>query len=39
MQESREDLADNSVTEVLQRGYRMGDRVVRPALVKVNHKP
>jgi molecular chaperone GrpE (heat shock protein) len=28
---------DNVVLEVLQRGYRMGERVIRPARVKVGH--
>ena len=31
----REDVADNTVIEELQRGYRLKDRLVRPAMVKV----
>ena len=30
---------DNTVIEELQRGYRLGDRVLRPSLVKVANNP
>ncbi|MDQ2934402.1 MAG: nucleotide exchange factor GrpE, partial [Chloroflexota bacterium] len=30
---------DNQVTAELQRGYRLRDRVIRPALVKVANNP
>lgn len=30
---------DNTVVEELQRGYRLGDRVLRPSLVKVANNP
>ena len=31
----RDDVPDQSVVEILQRGYRLGSRVLRPSLVKV----
>lgn len=34
-----EDLEENSVMEVLQKGYRLHDRLVRPAMVVVSRKP
>ena len=36
--ESREDLEDEVVIEVLQKGYKLKDRVIRPASVKINQK-
>ncbi|MEW6278499.1 MAG: nucleotide exchange factor GrpE [Candidatus Eremiobacterota bacterium] len=35
MLEERADLPDQSIVQELQRGYRMGERVLRPSLVKV----
>jgi molecular chaperone GrpE len=35
LQEPSSEHAEGSVLEVLQKGYRMGDRLIRPALVKV----
>ena len=34
--DARPDLAPGSVTRVLQRGYKLGDRLLRPAKVMVN---
>lgn len=41
MAEEREDVPDQAIIAELQRGYRMGERVLRPSLVKVanNSKP
>lgn len=36
--ENNEKLDDDIITEVLQKGYRVEDKVVRPAMVKVNKK-
>ena len=36
--ECREDLEDELVIEVLQKGYKLKDRVIRPASVKINQK-
>ena len=36
--ECREDLEDEVVIEVLQKGYKLKDRVIRPASVKINQK-
>ncbi|SET65030.1 molecular chaperone GrpE [Salinibacillus kushneri] len=36
MQDSDEEKESNTVTEVLQKGYLLKDRVIRPAMVKVN---
>lgn len=33
--DEREDVPDETVVEELQRGYRLGDRVLRPSMVKV----
>jgi hypothetical protein len=33
--EARDDVPDNHVSEVLLKGYRQGERVLRPAQVKV----
>lgn len=38
MTESREDLEDDVIIEVLQKGYKLKDRVIRPASVKINQK-
>lgn len=38
MLDSREDLENNVVTMVLQKGFKLHDRVIRPAKVKVNKK-
>jgi molecular chaperone GrpE len=35
LQEETEEHPDGYVTEEMQRGYRLGDRVLRPAMVKV----
>ncbi len=35
LQEAREDFASNTVCEVLQKGYLLGERLLRPAMVKV----
>lgn len=35
MREDRDDVEDGTVTCVFQKGYRLGDILVRPALVKV----
>ena len=39
MQEETEDYPDGICIEEIQRGYRLGDRVLRPALVKVACSP
>ncbi len=36
--ESREDLEDEVIIEVLQKGYKLKERVIRPASVKINQK-
>jgi molecular chaperone GrpE len=38
MQVQEDDYEDNTVVEVLQKGYKLKDRVIRPAMVKVNSK-
>ncbi|MGM7702060.1 nucleotide exchange factor GrpE [Pseudalkalibacillus sp. Hm43] len=38
MQVQEEEYEDNTVVEVLQKGYKLKDRVIRPAMVKVNSK-
>lgn len=35
LHEDRDDVPDNTVVEVLQKGYRLGDKVIRYAMVKV----
>ncbi|MBQ7119921.1 MAG: nucleotide exchange factor GrpE [Oscillospiraceae bacterium] len=35
MHEENEELGENTVSEVFQKGAKMGDRVIRPAMVKV----
>lgn len=35
MREERDDLEDGTITAVFQKGYRLGDLLVRPALVRV----
>ncbi len=35
MHEENEDLGENTVSEVFQKGAKLGDRVIRPAMVKV----
>ena len=37
--ESREDVPDHTVVAVFQRGYKLGDRLLRPARVKVAVQP
>jgi molecular chaperone GrpE len=37
--EENSELPHHTILEVLQRGYRIGDRLVRPALVKVSVRP
>jgi molecular chaperone GrpE len=37
MQVDHEDYDSNTVVEVLQKGYKLNDRVIRPAMVKVNN--
>lgn len=39
MVEEISDVYDNFVTEVMQNGYRLKNRVIRPAMVKVNQNP
>ena len=39
MREERSDLPDGTVTGVFQKGYKIGDVLVRPALVKVSYEP
>jgi molecular chaperone GrpE len=34
--EKREDIAQGAVSKVLQRGYKLGDRLLRPAKVLIN---
>lgn len=36
--DNNEEIEDNIVTEVMQKGYMLKDKVVRPAMVKVNKK-
>ncbi len=36
MTDNKEDIYDNIVTEVFQKGYMLKSRVIRPAMVKVN---
>ena len=38
MVEDREDLPDQSIVAELQKGYRMGDRILRPSMVKVSRR-
>jgi molecular chaperone GrpE len=38
-QEEHAEFEEGAILEVLQKGYKLGDRVIRPAMVKVNHKP
>ena len=38
-QEEHAEFEDGAVLEVLQKGYKLGERVIRPAMVKVNRKP
>jgi molecular chaperone GrpE len=37
--EAHAEYDDGSILEVLQKGYKLGERVIRPAMVKVSHKP
>ncbi len=39
MTEQRDDLPDHAIAEVLQRGYKLGDKLLRPARVKVAVQP
>ena len=39
MTEERSDVPDQSIVAELQKGYKMGDRVLRPAMVKVSIAP
>jgi molecular chaperone GrpE len=39
LQEPSADHEDGAILEVLQKGYRLGDRLLRPTLVKVATKP
>jgi molecular chaperone GrpE len=34
-----EEFEDNSVMEVLQKGFKLHDRLIRPAMVVVSRKP
>lgn len=36
--DNKEDVEDNIVLEVMQKGYMLKDKVIRPAMVKVNKK-
>jgi molecular chaperone GrpE len=33
------DAEDNQILDVLQRGYKLRDRVLRPAMVRIAHNP
>ena len=35
--DENESVAENTVTEVFQKGYKMGDKVIRPSMVKVTN--
>jgi molecular chaperone GrpE len=35
----RDDMPDQHVAEEVRRGYRLRDRLIRPALVRVAHNP
>jgi molecular chaperone GrpE len=37
--EERDDVAENTVVEVMLPGYRLGERLLRPAMVKVSKAP
>jgi molecular chaperone GrpE len=37
--EERDDVDDNTVVAELEGGYRMGDRVIRPARVRLSRQP
>jgi molecular chaperone GrpE len=37
MTEDRDDVADQTIVQTLQKGYKLGHRVLRPSLVKVAH--
>ena len=39
MVEERDDVPDQSIVMELQKGYKMGDRVLRPSMVKVARNP
>ncbi len=39
MQEERDDVPENTVVAVLQKGYKLHDKVLRPARVKVSRRP
>ena len=39
MVEERDDMPDQSIVMELQKGYKMGDRVLRPSMVKVARNP
>lgn len=39
MMEERTDLPDESVSEVFKKGYKIGDKVLRPSMVKVARRP
>lgn len=38
MQEMNDDVDDGTITEVFQKGYRLGQKVIRPAKVKVSRR-
>jgi len=38
MQEINDDFDDGTITEVFQKGYRLGQKIIRPAKVKVSRK-
>lgn len=37
--DNKDDIEDDHITEVLQKGYMVGEKLIRPAMVKVNKKP
>lgn len=39
MREERDDIADQTIVQTLQKGYRLGNRVLRPSMVKVATHP
>ena len=38
MTESKEELKDNDIVQVFQKGYKLKGKIIRPAMVKVNKK-
>ncbi len=38
-QEEHPEMEEGSILEVMQKGYKIGDRLIRPAMIKVSRKP